>query len=61
MDIVNEALRTMPFVIENCGFASSEGLTDRGDSIHFNSVSYRIFGKRYFNEYLNVVGAENEK
>ena len=61
MDIVNEALRTMPFVIENCGFASSEDLTDRGDSIHFNSVSYRIFGKRYFNEYLNVVGAENEK
>lgn len=61
MDIVNEALRTMPFVIENCGFASSEGLTDRGDSIHFNSVSYRIFGKRYFNEYLNVVGAEIEK
>jgi len=61
MDIVNEALRTMPSVIENCGFASSEGLTDRGDSIHFNSVSYRIFGKRYFNEYLNVVGAENEK
>lgn len=61
MDIVNEALRTMPSVIENCGFASSEGLTDRGDSIHFNSVSCRIFGKRYFNEYLNVVGAENEK
>ena len=61
MDIVNEALRAMPSVIENCGLASSEGLTDRGDSIHFNSVSYRIFGKRYFNEYLNVVGAENEK
>jgi len=61
MDIVNEALRTMPSVIENCGFASSEGLTDRGDSIHFNSVSYRIFGKRYFNEYLNVVDAENGK
>lgn len=61
MDIVNEALRTMPSVIENCGFASSENLTDRGDSIHFNSVSYRIFGNRYFNEYLKVVGAENEK
>ena len=61
MDIVNEALRTMPFVIENCGFASSEGLTDRGDSIHFNSASYRIFGKWYFGEYLNVIGAENEK
>lgn len=61
MNTINEALRTMPSVIENCGFASSEELTDRGDSIHFNSVSYRIFGKRYFSEYLNVIGAENEK
>ncbi len=56
MDIVNEALRTMPSVIENCSFASSEELTDRGDGIHFNSVSYRIFGKRYFKEYLNITG-----
>lgn len=61
MDIVNEALRTMTSVIENCGFASSEDLTDRGDSIHFNSESYRIFGKRYFEEYLNVIGVRNEK
>ena len=61
MDIVNEALRTMPSAIENCGFASSEELTDRGDHIHFNSVSYRIFGKRYFKEYLKVIGEESEK
>lgn len=59
-DIVNKALRTMPSVIENCGFASAEDLTDRGDTIH-NSASYRIFGKRYFNAYLNVIGAGNEK
>ena len=56
MDIVNDALRTMPSVIENCGFASSEDLTDRGDGIHFNSASYRIFGTRYFKEYLNITG-----
>ena len=61
MNIVNEALRTMPSAIDNCGFASSEDLTDRGDGIHFNSASYRVFGKRYFNAYLNVIGAENEK
>lgn len=51
-EIVNEALKAMPSIIVNCGFACSEGLTDRGDGIHFNSASYRIFGKRYFNEYL---------
>lgn len=52
MDIVNEALKTMPSVINNCGFASSEDLTHRGDYIHFDSSSYRIFGKRYFKAFL---------
>jgi len=49
---VNESLRTMPSVIKNCGFVSSEGLMHRGDNIHFNSASYRVLGKRYFDEYL---------
>lgn len=56
MQTVNEALRTMPSVIKNCAFASAEGLTDRGDNIHFNSVSYRIFGRRYFDQFLNLKG-----
>ena len=55
MSIVNEALESMTSRIEKCGFVSSEGLTDRGDCIHFNSASYRIFGKRYFEKYLEIV------
>ena len=54
MGTVNEALRTMPDVLKNCGFASSEDLTHRGDFIHFDSKSYRIFGKRYFEAFLNL-------
>ena len=59
MKIVNEALMSMPSVIKNCRFVSSEGLTDRGDSIHFNSASYRVFGKRYFDAYLDIVCQKN--
>ena len=36
------------------GFVSAEGLTCKEDGIHFNSASYREFGKRYFAEYLRV-------
>ena len=55
MDIVNDALKTMPDVIGNCGFVSSGDLSHRGDNIHFNSASYRIFGKRYFAKFLEVI------
>ncbi|MBQ8321982.1 MAG: sialate O-acetylesterase [Clostridia bacterium] len=36
-------------------FVSAEGLKCKDDGIHFNSVSYREFGKRYFNAYLQIV------
>lgn len=35
-------------------FVSAEGLTCKSDNIHFNSKSYREFGKRYFDAYLKV-------
>ena len=55
ISVVNDALKAMPTSIENCEFVSSEGLTDRGDDIHFNSASYRIFGQRYYEAYLRCV------
>ena len=35
-------------------FVSAEGLTCKEDGIHFNSTSYREFGKRYFDAYLQI-------
>ena len=35
-------------------FVSAKGLTCKSDNIHFNSKSYREFGKRYFDAYLKV-------
>lgn len=51
-DMVNEALHEIAAKLNNCSIATAEELTDRGDGIHFNSASYRIFGERYFEAYL---------
>ena len=40
------------------GFVSAKGLTCKEDGIHFNSTSYREFGKRYFKAYLDKVSHE---
>ena len=44
---ITEILSGLPNLIENTAFVSAQGLTDKGDNLHFNSASYREFGKRY--------------
>lgn len=51
---VQKALKELPATLPRCGYADAEGLTHRGDGLHFNSKSYRIFGKRYFAAYLKL-------
>lgn len=51
-DTVNKALTEISSELNNCAIANAKGLTHRGDGIHFNSASYRIFGERYFEAYL---------
>ena len=38
------------------GLVSSEGLNDKGDKLHFDTPSQKIFGKRYFEEYRRIIG-----
>jgi len=45
--IVNAALQTLPQTVPHCDFASSKGLKDKGDSLHFDARSQREFGRRY--------------
>lgn len=54
IDTIIHTLKELPKNISYCGFANSEGLTDRGDGLHFNSASYRILGKRYFDEFKKL-------
>lgn len=46
-DTVNSALALLPLRARRVGFVSSAGLTDKGDSLHFDSASLREFGRRY--------------
>ena len=39
----------------NVGVATSEGLTDIGDAVHFDARSQRELGKRYAAAYLKLV------
>lgn len=55
LDIVNSALCQMPQKLSLCGFAPATDLTHRGDNVHFDSKSYRILGRRYFEAYLRCV------
>lgn len=54
IDTVNNKLKELPKQLNRCGFASADGLTDREDGIHFNSASYRVLGKRYFEEFKRI-------
>lgn len=52
---INDVLRALSEELEGGGFVSAKGLDCKYDNIHFNSKSYREFGKRYFETYLKVV------
>jgi len=54
--IVDAALQQLPQTVSYCGFASSEGLHDKGDSLHFDARSQREFGRRYATAYLELSG-----
>ncbi|GHV41860.1 acetylxylan esterase [Spirochaetia bacterium] len=52
--IVNKQLAEIAETCPHTGLASAEGLTDNGDNMHFNAVSLREFGRRYFEKYLEI-------
>ena len=49
---VNEALRGVATNLPKVAVASSAGLTDRGDHLHFNTASQRTFGERFAAEMI---------
>ena len=52
--IMNEKYAEIAREIPLCRLVSSEGLSMKEDGIHFDAASLRIFGKRYFDAYLDV-------
>ncbi len=55
--VVNEQIALIPLRVPHAGFVSSAGLTDKGDQIHFNTVSFREFGRRYAYAFLGLDAA----
>lgn len=44
---VQKALEDLPRHVPNTAFASSAGLVDKGDKVHFSAAALREFGRRY--------------
>lgn len=55
VDRMNQQLHRIAKQLPLCAVASAEGLTMKPDGIHFDSVSCREFGSRYFQKYLQVI------
>ncbi|MEO8126355.1 MAG: sialate O-acetylesterase [Bryobacteraceae bacterium] len=53
-DVVNQQIALIPLQVPRTGFVSSAGLTDKGDQVHFNTASFREFGRRYAHAFLSL-------
>ncbi len=51
---VDQVHRRLPLLVANSAFVSSDGLSHKGDKIHFDSASYRELGRRYAAAYLRL-------
>ena len=55
VDDVNRALNELAAENSDIAIASSNGLTDRGDMLHFCAKAQRKFGRRYFEAYRTLL------
>ena len=53
---MNKIIATLPKVIRNSYVIPSSGCTGRPDHLHFTAEGYRVFGKRYADQMLSILG-----
>ena len=58
---INAELRKLPATVPHTALATSEGLTDKGDSTHFDGASADAYGRRYAVQMLRLQAAGTEK
>lgn len=51
---VDAVHRNLPAKVPHTAFVSAEGLQHKGDKVHFDAASYRMFGRRYAEAYLKL-------
>ncbi len=52
--LVDTAHRRLGETVPHCAFVRSDGLSHKGDEVHFDSQSYRELGRRYAKAYLEM-------
>lgn len=58
--VINEQLDGLPEMLKNSAVASSQDLKHKGDVLHFDSPSFREFGKRYAAQMLKLQAAPSK-
>lgn len=53
--VVDQVHRDLPTTTPRTAFVNSDGLTHKGDAVHFDASSYRELGRRYFAAYQKLV------
>jgi hypothetical protein len=56
---VDLAHRHLPDKVARTAFVDSDGLSHKGDQVHFDAASYRHLGSRYAEAYLHLTKDEN--
>lgn len=53
-DQVDRIHRDLPAKVKGTAYVSAAGLNHKGDKLHFDAQSYRVFGQRYAEAYLKL-------
>ena len=51
---VDRAHRNLPQSVKRTAFVNSDGLSHKGDQVHFDARSYRVLGRRYAEAFLKL-------
>ncbi len=55
---VDRAHRELPTRVRHTAFVSSDGLTHKGDEVHFDAAGYRELGRRYAQAYRKLTESD---
>lgn len=55
---VDRAHRELPTRVRHTAFVSSDGLTHKGDEVHFDAAGYRELGRRYAQAYRELTRSD---
>ena len=56
--LVDAANRNLPLHVPLAAFVNSDGLSHKGDKVHFDAKSYRELGRGYAKAYLELTSAD---